>query len=303
MTSPYDNAWNDFWAQNRKGGQDGGCLPEKWQGIDAAQKAVWKKFGDRLARNARVLDLATGDGRVMAWLLASRRDLKLTGVDMAPELPPAPRGTKVRGGIAMEQLPFPDEKFSAATSQFGFEYGDIARAAGELSRVVAADGKIGIMTHRIDGPILEHNLNRREHIRWAIGDQKLIETAKQSLRLRATGLQMSSPKLANAPAEGARLFGPTSAAWEIAEAVRQTMVMGERDHPANVAKTLDQIVKQAHNEIGRIGSLEAACQQTSETKFFEDSIAQGGLRQLSIEPVLEKSSDRPFADFRILVHI
>jgi len=300
MTSKHDHAWTDFWAQNRKSGQKGGCMPAKWQGIDAAQKEVWYHFSSDLKRGARVLDVATGDGQVMAWLLAKRRDLKLTGVDMAPQLPDAPAGTKICAGVSMEALPFPDQKFDGATSQFGFEYGDITKAAAELARVVRDGGKIGIMTHRIDGQILEHNLRRREQIGWALADQDLIETAKRSLKLRASGLQSISPKLSAAPAEGARLFGEGTVAWEIAEAIRRTLIMGARDHPANVTGVLDTIAARAKNEMGRIASLEAACGQTSDESAFEKAIAAGGLSQSSIEPVVEQATKRPFADFRIL---
>jgi len=302
MTSPHDKAWSDFWAQNRNSGQSGGCLPEKWQGIDAVQKEFWRKFAADIPRKARVLDVATGDGRVMAWMLARRRDLKLTGVDMAPVLPEPPRGTKIRADVLMENMPFPNKRFAAATSQFGFEYGSIAQTAAEIARIVEPGGRIGLMTHRQDGPILEHNLKRRKQIGWAIDEQELIVLAKKSLALRAAGLTSLPPKLTAAPAEGARLFGPTSAAWEIAEAIRQTLVMGARDHAANVSQLLDTIAGHARNEIGRINSLEAACAQTADDTAFNVAVKKGGLSQQSINPVLEHGTSRPFADFRVLTH-
>ncbi|HAU22851.1 MAG TPA: hypothetical protein DCS24_09730 [Erythrobacter sp.] len=302
MSSPHDKAWSDFWARNRQSGQDGGCLPAKWQGIDAQQRAAWYRFAQLLPRNARVIDIATGDGRVMAWMLSKRRDLKLQGVDMAPELPDPPKGTKFRAGTTMESLPFPEGKFAAAASQFGFEYGDVALAAAELARVVAKGGKIALMTHRIDGPILEHNLRRREQINWVFETQDLFATAKRSLAARSAGLQLLAPKIKHCPAEGARLFGQGSAAWEISEAIRRTMIMGARQHSVHVAQTLDMIADQARNEIGRIASLEAACKQTSDETKFLQALEKGGLKQSSIEAVVEADSSQPFADFRILSH-
>jgi hypothetical protein len=168
MSGSTDHAWVDFWARNQASGDGGGCLPSAWERIVSAQVPVWQRFAARLPRKARVLDLATGDGRVMRWLLSQRRDLKLTGVDMAPELPAAPKGTKVRSGVRMEALPFGDDQFVAATSQFGFEYGDVPKAAAALTRVLAPDAMIGIMTHRADGPILAHNLKRKQQIEWAV---------------------------------------------------------------------------------------------------------------------------------------
>ncbi|GAA4643167.1 hypothetical protein GCM10023115_11270 [Pontixanthobacter gangjinensis] len=300
MSSPHDKAWSDFWAQNTKSGQDGGCLPAKYQGIDDAQKAAWHEFATKLPRKAAMLDVASGDGRVMRWVLQKRPDVKPVGVDMAPVLPAAPKGAKLRGGVSMEALPFSDEKFDAVTSQFGFEYGDLKQAAAEVARVLKPDGLVGLITHRIDGPILAHNLARREQIGWAINEQDLIEVAKGNLKLRATGLQTVSTKVMNAPALGARQFGQGSAAWEIAEAVRQTLSLGARDHPANVARLLDTILGHARNEIGRINSLEAACKQTADAEGFLSAVNAAGLEQLSAEPMNDRVSDRPFADFRML---
>lgn len=302
MTAKHADAWKDFWAQNASAGKDGGCLPAKWQGIDTAQRATWRKFGEKLPRNAHVLDIATGDGRVMSWMLKNRRDLKFLGVDMAPQLPPAPKGTKTKAGVAMESLPLPKEKFDGVVSQFGFEYGDLEKASAEIARVLKPNGIVGLITHRIDGPILSHNLARREQIGWALTEQDLITIAKRSLQLRASGLQTVSPKLASAPAEGARLFGEGSAAWEIPEAIRRTMIMGARDHPTNVAQMLDTIAERARNEMGRIASLEAACQQTADDLDFQAALAKGGLSQVSVTPLVEQMSSKPFADFRVITH-
>lgn len=302
MNSPHDQAWKVFWARNQSGGDGGGCLPAAWERIVAAQLPIWRQFSSTLPPKSRVLDLATGDGRVMRWLSGQRRDLKLTGVDMAPQLPAPPKGTKIRTGIRMEALPFGDGSFTAATSQFGFEYSDVPKAAAELARVLSPGAVIGIMTHRIDGPILAHNVKRKQQIEWALKDQSLIAIAKQSLAMRGNGLQLSSPKLVEAPAEGARLFGPASAAWEIAEAIRRTMVLGSGHPPAHVAQTLDMIADQAANELGRIASLQAACDTTSDNGAFQSALEQGGLTQKSCIDICESGNNVPFAHFRLLEH-
>ena len=90
----------------------------------------------------RVLDLATGNGRVMAQLLEKRRDLKLLGIDRAAALPPPPRGSKIRAGTNMEDLPLPDGQFAAVTSQFGFEYGDDAEGRARSGACVATRGTV-----------------------------------------------------------------------------------------------------------------------------------------------------------------
>ena len=291
-------AWSEFWALNKGSGQDGGCLPSGYQGIHQAQQAGWSAYAKTLPKGARVLDLATGDGRVMAWLMAARRDLKVMGCDMAPQLPNPPRGAKVKAGVEMERLPYPDARFATLTSQFGFEYGDTAKVAAEAARVLKADGELAILTHRQDGPILAHNLKRREQIRWAIEEQDLPAIAKNSLQLRVGARAHVPPAIAHAPQQGAETHGAQSAAWEIAEAIRQTLAMGARDHPANVAALIDTIVSRAHNELGRIASLEAACATTADEAGFVGAIEAAGFETLERTPITEAPGGSAFADFR-----
>ncbi|MGQ7828437.1 class I SAM-dependent methyltransferase [Altererythrobacter sp. Z27] len=266
--------------------------------IDAAQQAAWHSFSKSLPKSAQVLDLATGDGKVMRWLLAARRDLKLTGTDSAEQLPEPPRGTKIRPGIRMESLPFPDGRFHAVTSQFGFEYGDIEIVAGEAARVLRQGGTLAILTHRKDGPILAHNLKQREQLRWALEERDLPAIAKRSLQLRSAGVALIPQQIADAPAEGARTYGPQSVAWNIAEAIKQSLVMGARDHPANVARLIDSIVSKAQNELGRIASLESACETTTDAKRFDSAMASAEFEVIAHEPLFEDGKSQPFADFR-----
>lgn len=297
MSNEYSAAWSDFWEQNRQG-DSGGCLPEGWRGIDAAQQAVWAEFVRDLPRGARVLDIATGDGRVLRWMLKARPDLKAVGTDQAPDLPPAPKGAKLRAGVEMESLPFSVGRFAAVTSQFGFEYGDVGKTAAQIARVLAPGGRAGLLMHRGDGPILAHNLKRREQIRWALEERGLVDLAKRNLKARALGLVTMPAALSQAPHEGAHLHGEGSAAWEIAEAIRQTMVLGRRDHPANVARTLDEIAAKAGNELGRIASLEAACAQADRADELSGAFEAAGLEEVSCEPVREGPEAAPFATFR-----
>ena len=292
-------AWGDFWADNKNLG-GGGCLPSGWQSIDQAQQQCWHDFAKNITKSARILDVATGDGRVMAWLLAARRDLKPMGVDWAPNLPPAPKGTKIRPGIAMEDLPFPGDQFGAAVSQFGFEYGPIEQTANELARVTKSDGIIGIMAHRQDGPILAHNLKRRAQIQWVLDDRKLVEKALNSLRLRSAGVAAVPDEFNRTPNEGAQKFGEGSAAWEIPEAIRQTLQLGLRDHPQNVARTLQTIHAKAKNELGRIASLERACCVAADKERLSEAFAAAGLSVTHKVEVIDSRSKLPFADFTVL---
>lgn len=291
-------SWNDFWARSSSAGQRTGCLPEGWAPIEQAQKQVWTNFIQQSRKGARVLDLATGDARVLRWLQKARPDLKLTGVDAASKLPTPPKGCKLRAGVVMEQLPFKDSSFDVVTSQFGFEYGDTAKAAAEVQRVLVPGGRVGLVIHRGDGPILAHNLRRLEAISWALEDRKVVQIALNTLAFSGAA-QLLPAQLNGIAAEGARLYGPRSPAWEIPEAIRQTMVLGLQRDPHSIAATLEVLQERASNEIGRIKSLQRACATADERVGLLNHLEGVGLRQQETKPISD-AQGTVFADQIIL---
>lgn len=294
------DVWNTFWdrqASQPKG--DSGLMSTRWEGIDRVQRAVWKEFARSLPSRSRVLDLATGDGRVMTHLLDARRDLKPLGIERAVTVAQSPRGSKIRTGTEMENLPLPDNQFAAVASQFGFEYGDMPRIVGEVVRVLKPDGRFALMTHRLDGPIVAHNRKRRKELDWALAQEGLIKLARNSLGLRSAGIAALPPAVIAAPEKGAELFGRNSAASQLAEAIRQTLHLGRNDNPANVAGLLAKIEAKATNELGRAASLETAAEAVSDRESMLAMLAGSGLELQSEQQLTSDLSPAPFADFRI----
>lgn len=296
-----DAAWDAFW-RDQAGGPAArrGCLP-RGHGLDVVLSAAWRRYADTLPRGARVLDVATGDGRVMGWMLSERGDLKLEGVDLAGSLPAPPPGTHSRGGIAMEQLPYENAGFAAAVSQFGFEYGDLTKTAAELARVVAPGGSIAMVTHRRDGPIMAQNARRRREIEWAIDECGLPALAREAI-----GTPPGKPlpaRLAGAPELGRDLFGPRSAAWEIAEALRMTVDHGRNGDPAQVGALVQQIEEKARGEIGRIAALASACDRIADQKAVSTALAAAGLGQRESHAIRDRADAAPFADFRLIAAV
>lgn len=287
-------AWDAFWAENR------GCLPDNASGSGKVLAQVWHQFAKQLPRNARVLDLATGDGVVMARLLEARRDLRPVGIDQAKVLPPPPRGAKMRAGVAMHTLPFADASFAAVTSQFGFEYGAMEAGAAEVARVLRPGGLVGMITHRTDSPIVAHNRARRAAIEWAIGTQDLPTKAKRSLALRQFGMAPIPPDVANAPAAGAAQFGQGSAAWEIAEAIRRTLASSVGEPPAQTAAMIDRIAGQARNEASRIAALEAAAEAAGTGENVEAVLVAAGLQSIERGDLHDGLAPTPFATLLVL---
>jgi SAM-dependent methyltransferase len=98
----------------------------------------------------RWLDVASGTGEVA--LRAARAGAEVTGIDIAPVLVEQARAKAAAQGFRIafdvgdaEALPYPDDSFDVAASNFGAVFApDHAAVARELGRVVRPGGRLGI---------------------------------------------------------------------------------------------------------------------------------------------------------------
>ena len=126
---------------------------------------LWQGWLADLPDGSRILDVATGNGIVLAHAAGAARArglrFELTGVDLADidpprylrNLDPALRAAVFRGGVAAEALPFTDGSFDVVVSQYGIEYADLERALAEIARVLVPGGALVWLAHAADSEI------------------------------------------------------------------------------------------------------------------------------------------------------
>jgi ubiquinone/menaquinone biosynthesis C-methylase UbiE len=284
--------WDRFWTADGRTGS--GCLPGA-DPLERVQREIWNEFAGTLPRGARVLDLGTGDGRVMGWLLERRRDLKPTGIDYARQLPPPPRGAKSRAGISIEHVPFPDASFDAVTSQFGFEYGDIAAAAHELLRLLRPQGRFRLLVHHSSSPIVSHNLARAEGLKWASEQSGAVDKARGLVRARAIANVPTPASFREQVAEARARFGAGSGAEEFSLALLQTLD-GSRGAPAQqVLLAIAELEQLAKDERARIAALGKAAADSDRIAEIVALLSETGA---SVDPpreIGEREGAPPFA--------
>lgn len=293
MTRSSRDAWTDFWTAD--GGRSGGCLADVTPAIEAVQRQQWEAAAGPLPRGARVLDLASGDGVVLGHIRRVRPDLKLTGVDSAERLPPAPKGVTLRGGIQMESLPFGDGQFQLVTSQFGFEYGDVAQAAKELRRVLAQGERFHFIVHHRDSAIVAHNLARRDALRWAARDSGYLSKAAAFATARKTAAFLPTPAyFRQAPREVSRLFPTQPVAAEFVLAIFQTLEGGRYRSPVETIEVLGDLDRRASGELARLDELDSAARDQVGIGGIARSLTAAGL-DAETAPLNEQGTERPFA--------
>jgi SAM-dependent methyltransferase len=294
MSTSSEAAWADFWSGSGAG-PESGCLPDGLRRIDAVQSRIWAGVVRPLARKARVLDLATGDGAVLGKIGKARGDLKLIGVDSSPVLPAGPKAARLMPGVTMEALPFPDGSFDLVTSQFGFEYGDTKRIAAEVRRVLREGGNFAFIIHHADGAIVAHNRGRSEALRWAARESGLLDKAAAVANSRKL-VQLPTPRhFRDAPIEARRRFPRQSVAEEFATAVLQTLDMGSRHPPGESLQNLATLRGKAINEIARIEALCAAARDNRQIARLADQLKSAGLTAQAPVTLHEQEDGRPFA--------
>lgn len=293
--SPADsrNTWSRFWEQ--RSGTDGGCLPHAFELIDRALARAWRDFAGSLPRGGKVLDLATGDGVVLGRLRAARHDLKLVGVDSSPVLPASPKGVKLKAGVAMERLPFSPASFDAVTSQFGIEYGDIAPTAAAIRSVLKPGRSFQFVVHHRDGPIVAHNLPRREALAWALSTSGHFDKAMALAKARMAMRLPTPPAFHAAPADAMRRFPDQPVAHEFTLAILQTLELSQDAAPQEAIKALVELRDRATNEMGRIDALAGAALDRAGLEKFLGHLKGEGLD--ADDPRLLRENDRtmPFA--------
>lgn len=292
MSSTDQKAWGEFWKA-RSGRK--GCLPEGLLQIDAVQQRCWEEFARTLPRRAPILDLATGNGVVLSKLLRVRPDLKAVGVDSSPVLPGAPAGVRLMGGIAMEALPFGADSFGAVTSQFGVEYGDTGAIAAETGRVLRPGGRLRFIMHHAAGPVVAHNMARREALHWAVHASGYLERAVAFTGARELGPLPTPSSFRDAVTEARRRFPAGSVAEEFVTAILQTLELGRSGPPRVALEVLGKMRQQADNEMARIDSLKRAACDEDKAKLVQRQLRSGGLSGGEPQLLFETSgSGSPF---------
>ena len=182
-----DWIWDSYWQFDRIAS----CFDTAGSNYPPEFEAEWTRFFETLPKEAKILDLCTGNGAIsrMAakYSARSEKSFEITGVDRARINPDKfVEGEKnyqsvtYLGEVSVEDLPFEDTSFDAVISQYGFEYADQARATKETARVLKPGGAGKLICHASEGTPAAQGRVEVKNISLVVDGLTLFTLAKKA---------------------------------------------------------------------------------------------------------------------------
>ena len=186
-----------------------------------------------MPHRARVLDIAAGNGAVATLaaefsldhqteFFVAATDLAVVVTDLIGEdkTRAARENIEFHGRVPCEQQPFDDGSFDLVTSQFGFEYSDIARTLPEVRRVLVPNGRFVAVVHHAESELIV--AARRELDLYALALDKF------DVFNRLVGYHES---LGNLEDSREQVVAQLNAAADDAKALLASLKSIEKEHP------------------------------------------------------------------------
>lgn len=184
-------AWTNYWRT----GNRHSCLVTKQEGaVDVpVHDEGWREFFGTLQESAHILDVGTGNGAValLAYEVgqAENRNFKIHGVDAAEIVPEVTEDAEedylqFHSVVPMEKLPFADNTFDCAVSQYALEYSDIGVSLSEIARVLKPDGKARFIMHSVDSGPVQSSVQELKVLKQILDDIGILKLLRAMIVTR-----------------------------------------------------------------------------------------------------------------------
>ena len=267
--------WRDYWKADRRAS----CMPENERTAEEIA-ALWQRWFAECPAGGRILDIATGNGIVLAHAAAAGRAndraFALTGVDLADidplryvsSLEDDLRAARFIGGVAAEQLPFEDRSFDVVVSQYGLEYADLRRALAEAARVLEPGGTLHWLAHSAGSEVVLQNREQALEVDYLLAPRGPVYYMNTFVARQRRGKDMQySVEMLNesfaAAYEFCRVHPPAKVVQEVCSGFVDIANRWQAYDPADLARMLQETEQRLIDHRSRIQSLLSAA-MTSE---------------------------------------
>ncbi len=293
------NYWSQYWQEGRLssfGDEPNG----NYQG---PTKDVWLEFFANIKADDLVLDIATGNGALIALALEAGlgdEKTKFVGVDYAKlkiqnvVLTDNPSVTFYDQTRA-EQLPLEESSTSLVVSQYGLEYTDIAKTVAELRRVVRPGGRFQFICHTSDSMVLKINRDILRAARIISEPGGILETARKLVGLLDKTNNKGTPgteKLRN------KLNGLIGKQLDINERAFHSTNFPDflsrlfgKSRPANRKDMVDQFAEENRGLIERLEDLQHAALSEQRLEALQAHLRNNHFTIQRCEPFFQRTNE------------
>lgn len=289
--------WRDYWKADRRTS----CMPENERTAEEIA-ALWQQWFAECSGGSRILDIATGNGIVLAHAAAAgrahERAFALTGVDLADidpqryvsSLEDDLRAARFIGEVAAEHLPFGDRSFDVVVSQYGLEYADLPRALAEAARVLEPGGTLHWLAHSTASEVVQQNREQAVEVDYLLaprGPVYYMNTFVARQR-RQKDMQYSVQMLNESFAEAYEFCAkhpPAKVVQEVCRGFAEIANRWQAYDPADLARMLREAEQRLVDHRSRIQSLLGAVMTTPRLQAARELLSQGSWQSTTMSEV------------------
>ena len=300
-----NQGWRNYW----KSDLPASCVPEN---KDTAKEiaAYWSGMFAELPDGSRVLDVATGNGIVLAYAAAAAgqggKTLELTGVDLAEidpqkflsETPAGFENVRFLGGTAAEDLPFGEGDFDVVVSQYGLEYAQLDKALAEVERVLAPGGRLTWLAHCEDSEVVQQNRDRVDQVRFLLAPRGPVDAMEKFLARvkKGKGLSYAGQRLQAVMVDAeayCREHPPAKIVTEVCSVIADTANRWQAYRPDDLVKMLADSRQRLIRHRQRINDLIRAVMSPERLQDVERRLGGAAWSSTSIAPLHAGAGEVP----------
>jgi ubiquinone/menaquinone biosynthesis C-methylase UbiE len=163
----------------------------------------WVSFFENCPQNARILDIATGNGAIASIAMNTAqkhgKNFEVHACDFAQidpmrDVPNAEQhltGISFHPGMAVEKLTFADAYFDAVSGQYALEYTDILASLKQLHRVLVPNGMAQFIIHHSNSELIRNSMTSLNEADFILQKTKIYRRLNHLV-----SAQLATPKFA-----------------------------------------------------------------------------------------------------------
>lgn len=288
-----DITWSLYWAQDRLHS----CVATDEDVDQAVLNDVWKSFAESLAADARVLDLATGNGAVPSALLLNKSTLLIDAVDQADVDPakflknnPELAAVTFHANTDINKLPFKNNSYDAISSQFGIEYAGLGHASKSASKCLKPGGRLCFVIHHADSSIIKSSHAKIVEMQELLKPSGIVDTLLAVLK---GDVELNDLELLGQSYLEGDFVRTQQISGQVFSGIEQIAASMQSDpqHARNLTATLNLRVC---GEFERLRQMENAAQSEDEIKNYQQQLINEGFINVDVKQIYADKSDKNY---------